>query len=231
MPACSMAAARVQLWRAPAATAAAARPPPRLHAAAAAPVPRRVHAAAIICTASARSVICSTAAGGYQRPLTNQERKAQRAAAQRLGRQLITVSLGQKGLTPTFLEGFRLAMGANALVKVRCWQWVTGSGWVVGSWGSWRRQACRQRLVQLGQFSAWWQLLRPESERPPATRLCNCPPAVQVRVGSCDESIEEVAEALGAAGDCELVHKIGGRVGWTGWEMRQWRRLQRRRRQ
>ncbi|KAI3427170.1 hypothetical protein D9Q98_007107 [Chlorella vulgaris] len=32
---------------------------------------------------------------------------------------------------------------------------------------------------------------------------------IKVRVGSCDESVDEVAEALTAVGDCVLVHKIG----------------------
>ncbi|KAL4437759.1 hypothetical protein ABPG77_005671 [Micractinium sp. CCAP 211/92] len=58
-------------------------------------------------------------AAGYQQPLTNQQRKAKRAEAQRLGRSICTVNLGQKGLTPQFLDGFRLAMAANELVKVR----------------------------------------------------------------------------------------------------------------
>jgi RNA-binding protein YhbY len=56
--------------------------------------------------------------GGHQRPLSNAERKAKRAEAQRLGRRLCSVNLGQKGLTPAFLEGFRLALAANELVKV-----------------------------------------------------------------------------------------------------------------
>jgi hypothetical protein len=57
--------------------------------------------------------------GGYQRPLTTKERKQKRADAQRLGRNLCTVNLGQKGLTPAFLEGFCTALSGNELVKVR----------------------------------------------------------------------------------------------------------------
>lgn len=36
--------------------------------------------------------------------------------------QLVTVNLGQKGLTPAFIDGFRKALAANELVKV-------GRGW------------------------------------------------------------------------------------------------------
>ncbi len=34
-------------------------------------------------------------------------------------------------------------------------------------------------------------------------------PAAQVKVGACDEAEEDIIEALSAAGDCVLVHKIG----------------------
>ncbi|PRW50947.1 RNA-binding [Chlorella sorokiniana] len=136
-----MAAARIAAPRLGAAWAPRRALPQRSAPAGPAPVqltPRSVAAAA---------VVASSSSGGLQRPLTNQERKAKRAEAQRLGRQLCTVNLGQKGMTPAFIEGFRLALAANELVKVK--------------------------------------------------------------VGACDESEEEVIEALCAAGDCVLVHKIG----------------------
>ena len=45
----------------------------------------------------------------------------------------------------------------------------------------------------------------PTNAPAPAAR----PTAAQVKVGACDESEEEIIEALSAAGDCVLVHKIG----------------------
>lgn len=151
------------------------------------PAPARLPALLTTCTtrivaAASSSGSSGSSGGGYQQPLTNQERKAKRAEAQRLGRQvgarpphackvrlalsctawlhrtrlhaghaaaearpgasvlpklgaqlssphvsnppcphclqLCTVNLGQKGLTPAFIEGFRLALAANELVKV-----------------------------------------------------------------------------------------------------------------
>lgn len=35
------------------------------------------------------------------------------------------------------------------------------------------------------------------------------PAVVQVRVGACDDTLDEIADALAAAGDCALVHSIG----------------------
>ena len=130
MASVSAAVARLQsVWRSPAAPPAAATAScaahclqpaaPRLQLAAA----RRVHtsgaagAAAVVLAAAAGS--SGGGGGGYQRALSNSERKAQRAAAQRLGRQICTLNLGQKGLSPSFLESFRLAVAANELVKVR----------------------------------------------------------------------------------------------------------------
>ena len=59
------------------------------------PATARPAAAARAAGAAQPSVLRVTA--GYQRPLTNQERKAKRAEAQRLGRALVTVQVGQKG--------------------------------------------------------------------------------------------------------------------------------------
>jgi len=56
---------------------------------------------------------------GFQQPLSNAERKAKRADAQRMGKGIVTVQLGQKGLTETFLKGLADALAANELVKVR----------------------------------------------------------------------------------------------------------------
>ncbi|PSC75879.1 putative RNA binding [Micractinium conductrix] len=109
------------------------------------PATARPAAAARAAGAAQPSVLRVTA--GYQRPLTNQERKAKRAEAQRLGRALVTVQVGQKGLTDSFMDGLRAALLANELVKVK--------------------------------------------------------------VGAADESLDEVAEAVQAACDCVLVHKIG----------------------
>lgn len=56
---------------------------------------------------------------GLQRPLTSAERKAKRAEAARLGKDLVAVTLGQKGLSPAFLQGLATALAANELIKVR----------------------------------------------------------------------------------------------------------------
>ncbi|KAL4443985.1 hypothetical protein ABPG75_011722 [Micractinium tetrahymenae] len=104
-------------------------------------------AAALRRPAARQRLLLTPVTAGYQQPLNSQQRKAKRAEAQRLGRSICMVNLGQQGLTPQFLEGFRLAIAANELVKVR--------------------------------------------------------------VGACDDTLEEVAEALAAAGDCVLVHSIG----------------------
>ena len=61
------------------------------------------------------SVVCA----GFQKPLTSAERKAKRADSQRLGKALVTVQLGQRGLTDSFYEGLAGALAANELVKVR----------------------------------------------------------------------------------------------------------------
>ena len=87
-------------------------------AAMAAALRRPAAALAAATGAAAAFTVRASNNGGHQRPLTNQERKARRAEAQRLGRDLCTVQLGQKGLSPTFLEGFRLAVASNELVKV-----------------------------------------------------------------------------------------------------------------
>lgn len=182
-----MAAASIAAPRLAAALAAPRRPAPLQR-----PAPARLPALLTTCTtrivaAASSSGSSGSSGGGYQQPLTNQERKAKRAEAQRLGRQvgarpphackarlalsctawlhrtrlhaghaaaearpgasvlacgsaaqtwaqlfltgrqstpcphclqLCTVNLGQKGLTPAFIEGFRLALAANELVKV-----------------------------------------------------------------------------------------------------------------
>jgi RNA-binding protein YhbY len=56
---------------------------------------------------------------GLQPPLTTAERKSKRAEAARLGKALVAVTLGQKGLSPTFLQGLAAALAGNELVKVR----------------------------------------------------------------------------------------------------------------
>ena len=58
-------------------------------------------------------------AAGLQRPLTGAERKAKRAESQRLGKDIVLIQLGQKGMTPSFLEGVAAALAANELVKIR----------------------------------------------------------------------------------------------------------------
>lgn len=65
-----------------------------------------------------RLPVAATADGG-QPPLTQQERKALRAESQRLGKQLYRAQLGQKGMTPAFLQGAWDALSANGLIKVK----------------------------------------------------------------------------------------------------------------
>lgn len=54
-----------------------------------------------------------------QQPLTSAERKAKKAEAQRLGKALVSVNLGQKGMTTAFLQDMANAISRNELVKVR----------------------------------------------------------------------------------------------------------------
>lgn len=132
---------------------------------------------------AAAAPAADSSSASFQRPLSNAERKAKRAEAQRLGRRLCSVNLGQKGLTPAFLEGFRLALAANELVKVGADEFL-GSGWQHRS-------------------HPW----NPGPGTSPPHRLAY--PAPQVRVGSCDESRQEVAATLAEQCDCVLVHSIG----------------------
>jgi len=84
-----------------------------------APLPHRL-SARLILSCRRLTVSCS----GHQVPLSNAERAAKRADAQRLGKALVTVAVGQKGLTDTFLEGVATALAANELVKVRLYSCV-----------------------------------------------------------------------------------------------------------
>ena len=64
----------------------------------------------------ARRVLIITA--GHQPALTNAERKTKRAESQRLGKAVVLVQLGMKGMTPSFVEGLASALAANEFVKV-----------------------------------------------------------------------------------------------------------------
>jgi hypothetical protein len=143
-----MAAGRLTARGRPAAAASLHTLRPRAAAVAALRRPTAALAAAV--GAAAAFTVRASNSGGHQRPLTNQERKARRAEAQRLGRDLCTVQLGQKGLSPTFLEGFRLAVASNELVKV-------GAG-ADGCWRSWcllRPLVTACLVFGLGGCGAW----------------------------------------------------------------------------
>jgi len=56
---------------------------------------------------------------GMQQPLTGAERKAKRSESQRLGKAIKMQQLGQKGITPTFIESAASALVANEFIKVR----------------------------------------------------------------------------------------------------------------
>lgn len=59
------------------------------------------------------------AAGCWQQPLSSAERKAKRAEAQRMGRDIVTVNMGKNGISQNFIAGLAGALAANELVKVR----------------------------------------------------------------------------------------------------------------
>jgi RNA-binding protein YhbY len=54
-----------------------------------------------------------------QQPLTGAERKAKRSESQRLGKAIVLQQLGQKGITPAFIESAASALVANEFIKVR----------------------------------------------------------------------------------------------------------------
>lgn len=66
--------------------------------------------------ASRRASFCITAA---HPPLSSADRKAKRAEAQRLGKSIVTVQLGQRGVTQSFLEGLYAALAVRGYVKIR----------------------------------------------------------------------------------------------------------------
>lgn len=66
-------------------------------------------------------VTVSAAGGkkGYQRELSSAEKSSKRTQSQKLGKDLVVVNLGQKGVTDSFLAGLYTALKANTMVKVR----------------------------------------------------------------------------------------------------------------
>ncbi|KAG7667207.1 hypothetical protein Ndes2526B_g04290 [Nannochloris sp. 'desiccata'] len=60
-----------------------------------------------------------TIVAGMQQPLTGAEKKAKRSESQRLGKAIVLTQLGQKGITPAFIESAASALIANEFIKVR----------------------------------------------------------------------------------------------------------------
>lgn len=56
---------------------------------------------------------------GMQQPLTSAEKKAKRSESQRLGKEIVATQLGQKGITPAFIQSAASALVANEFIKVR----------------------------------------------------------------------------------------------------------------
>jgi RNA-binding protein len=60
-----------------------------------------------------------TLVAGMQQPLSSAEKKAKRSESQRLGKAIVLTQLGQKGITPAFIESTASALVANEFIKVR----------------------------------------------------------------------------------------------------------------
>jgi RNA-binding protein YhbY len=126
---------------------------------------------------------------GYQRPLTSSERKAKRAESQRLGKALVTYQLGQRGLTPTFLQGVADALKAHGLCKVSSAK---------------TRHGLQERhtitlITHLSHYTTISQ----------TCFCCEFFTKIQIRLGDCDLDRDQAAEELQHVLDCIAVHKIG----------------------